>query len=347
MTALIGILGTVVVLATLILVHELGHYSSAKLFGVRVEEFGLGFPPRLKSWKRGGTLYSLNAVPIGGFVKMLGENGENAESDSFGAQAPWKRLLILVSGPMMNITLAAAIYFFGFVHGSPLGPLTVIQRVQPSSPASLAGLQPGDDIIKVGTEPINRSDELLGVTKAHLGQPINLLIRRGHHIFSTSVVPRRTPPPHQGPIGVVLTPRTVSYKPGKAAALALGKVETMVLNIPVFLQTVSQHGPKDVAGPIGIAHLGMTVAQQKSPHWEVIPQLVALLSVNLGVLNLLPLPALDGGRILFVLIALVRRRNVDPELEGLIHMVGMAVLLLLIALISYHDIVRWVTGGSF
>jgi regulator of sigma E protease len=348
LTLILGIFTFFVVLAVLILVHEFGHFSFAKLSGVRVEEFGLGFPPRLRAWQRRGTVYSLNAIPIGGFVRMLGENGEDAEPDSFGAQPPWRRLIILAAGPTMNILLALTILFVAFMVGSPRS-LTVVTGVSRHSPAAAAGLRSGDRIVQLDGRPVRYLEDLQAATLTHSGERVTLTVQRGSRTFRTSLVPRKHPPRDQGPMGVALE-RTVvvTYSPGKAAQMSLQAVGTMVTGIPAVLQSLSEHGTRGVAGPVGIANLTTHVVQHEPQQGPgSLLQFVALLSANLGVLNLLPIPALDGGRIVFVLISWIRRRNLDPEVEGLIHMVGMAVLLFLIAVISYQDLVRWITGGSF
>ncbi len=348
LTIFVGIVAFFIILAVLILVHELGHFALAKLMGVRVEEFGLGFPPRLRSWRRGGTLYSLNALPLGGFVKMTGENGEDDDPASFAAKAPWQRLLILLFGPVMNLMLAVGIFFFAFMGGSPRG-LPVVTGVSAGSPAELAHIRPGDKIIDAAGIRVTYLSDLQQITSTHLGKPLTIELVRNHQFHTVVLVPRPRPPVNQGPIGVALTKvTTVTYSPATALRMSVQQVVDMVGSIPLLLQNVSQHGGGQVTGPIGIAHLTTQVVQQEPQQGpSSLFLFVALLSANLGVLNLLPIPALDGGRIVFVLLSWVRRRNLNPEIEGVIHMVGMAALLTLILVISYQDIVRWVTGGSF
>jgi regulator of sigma E protease len=348
LTLALGIFTFFVILAVLILVHELGHFTLAKLMGVRVQEFGLGFPPRIKGWSRGGTLYSINAIPIGGFVRMLGENGSAPEPDSFGAKKPWQRLVILVSGPGMNILLAIAIFFFAFAAGSPRGE-TVITRVQPGSPAAAAGLQAGDRIVALDGHPVQYLDNLQTALARHLGHTVTLTVRNGMKNDSISLVPRIHPPRGQGPMGVVMARSvTVSYSPVQALKLSGGQVIAMVTALPLLLANVSQSGGSGVTGPVGIARITTTVVKNEPSQGPgSLFAFVALLSANLGVLNLLPVPALDGGRIVFVLLSWIRRRSLDPEIEGLIHLVGMAVLLVLILVISYQDVMHWISGGSF
>lgn len=347
MSLILGILTFFVVLAVLIMAHELGHFTSAKLFGIRVEEFGIGFPPRVKTWWRNGTLYSLNAIPIGGFVKMLGENGEDRDPDSFGAKPPWKRLIVLMAGPSMNILLALAIFFFTYLIGVPDG-LPVVTQVARDSPAAAAGIEQGDWILAVNRHPVHYRSDLQTDVLSRVGKRTTFTLLRGRRELRVTLVPRMRPPKGQGAVGIGLAQdTTVSYSPAAAASNSVGAVWSMVTAVPQILQSVPKHGASGVSGPIGIAHY-TTDAVGNTPQLGPSPIffLMALLSANLGVLNLLPIPALDGGRIVFVLISWARRRNMDPEVEGLIHMVGMALLLLLIAIISYQDLVRWIGGGS-
>lgn len=347
MTLLLGLLTFLVILAALILVHELGHFSTAKLMGVRVDEFGVGFPPRVKGWRRGETLYSLNAIPLGGFVKMQGENGDATAPGSFGSKAPWKRLVILASGPAMNIALAMVIFFFTFLAGSPTRT-TVVTMVEPGSPAARAGLMSGDRVLSLDTKDVTDAQQLHDATQAHLGVPVRLVVQRGGTSFETSLVPRRHPPRQQGAMGIQLGDTTVvSYTPSQALHMSVSQVGLMVSSLPTALTSATQQGGQGIQGPIGIAHDTTTVVHD-TPQIGIgaIFQWAALLSVTLGIMNLLPIPALDGGRIAFVLLSWIRRRNLDPEVEGVIHMVGMAVLLLVILLVSYRDVIGWITGSG-
>ncbi len=346
MTYFLGILTFFVVLATLVIAHEAGHFGFAKLFGVRVEEFGLGFPPRLKSWRRGGTLYSLNALPLGGFVKMYGENGESDARDSFGAKPPWQRLIILVAGPFMNLLLALLLFFATFAIAFPDGS-TVITSVQPHSPALSAGLRPGDRIIAVDNQPVSYRSQLQEAIDGHLGDPVTLRVLRGKHTVTIRVVPRQNPGRGQGPVGILLTDQVMRrYGPVTAAQKSVQAMREFATATFQMLVSIPRQGTSQVSGPVGIADT-TTRTVSATPKNGIAPLLllIAVLSGSLGLLNLLPIPALDGGRVLFVLISWVRRRNIDPEVEGLVHLVGMSVLLLLIILISYQDVVRWV-GGS-
>jgi regulator of sigma E protease len=352
LSLLLGIPAFFVILAALIFVHELGHFTVAKLAGVRVDEFGLGFPPRLKTWTHGDTVYSVNAIPLGGFVKMQGENGESWQPDSFGAQSPWKRLCILAAGPVMNLVLAVLVLFTVYATGTPQS-IAIVTAVEAHSPAQSAGLRVGDRILALDGRPIHYLSDLQSASEREAGRNVRLKIRRHSHVSVVLLVPRAHPPVvkgvPQGRIGVEMSrTRTVSHSPGTSLSMSVGTVKDMIGTLPQIGQNIVQQGGNEVSGPIGIAHVTTQVVNQEPQNGPgSLFYFVALLSANLGILNLLPIPALDGGRIVFVLISWIRRRNLDPELEGIIHLVGMAALLMLILFVSYQDIVRWVTGSAF
>jgi regulator of sigma E protease len=248
----------------------------------------------------------------------------------------------------MNLLLALAIYFFSFASGTPKG-LTIVTQIQPGSPAATAGLHLGDRITAVNGVKVRYFDDLVGVVDARAGKRVTLLVQRGHRSITTDLVPRLNPPPNQGRMGVALGRTvTVSYSPATALSMSFDSVGTLIANVPLIPQALSQSHGGGVSGPIGIAHITTNVVSAEPGQGPgIILQWMAFLSATLGVLNLLPIPALDGGRIFFVLVSWARRRNLDPEVEGLIHVVGMAALLTLILFVSYQDIARWVTGGQF
>jgi regulator of sigma E protease len=347
LTVLLGILAFLVILALLILVHELGHFSMAKLFGVGVDEFAMGFPPRLKTWRRDGTLYSLNAIPLGGFVRMRGENGDDSDPENFGAKPPWQRLLVLGGGPAMNLLLAVVLLTAAFLIGSPR-TLAVVTQVEPNSPAAASGLRTGDRILAVDGNAVSYADELQDQIQPRLGQLVVLTVQRGNRILFDQLTPRPHPPHNQGHVGIGLNRTgTFRYDPVQSVRQAFSLIGAYVSNLPQVFNNITRHNASGVSGPIGIADQTTQVVQSEpQTGFGAILVFAAIVSTSLGVINLFPIPALDGGRILFVLISWVRRRNLDPEVEGMIHLAGMVALLFLILVVSYHDIARWISGGS-
>ena len=378
---MMGVLGTilafVLVLVILVLVHELGHFVVAKLAGITVEEFGIGFPPRVGSIMWHGTRYSINAVPLGGFVKMLGEDGEGdaermrqrglspaaverAMAGAFNRKPIWLRVIVLVAGVVMNFLLAVVLYTVAFVQPVPdhVGPMTVTS-VQPGSPAAKQGLRVNDRIIGAdnrhfgtgpGAFPLARS--LTQYVNGRAGHEVVLNVERGSTFLGIRVTPRVLTDAQReqgiGPVGFgwdspVVDGKPTASNPVVAAGNALDAATRQAVQIPGALaNTVAgllglTENTGEARGPIGIAQVTGEVLQQ-----PLVTQLlfVGLLSVNLAVLNVLPFPPLDGGRVAVVLLEAVRRRRLPAEREALIYLTGFLVLITLVILISIQDIAR-------
>lgn len=365
---LITILAFILVLSVLVLVHEAGHFFVAKWMGIKVEEFGFGFPPRVFGKKFGETIYSINALPIGGFVKMYGEDeagggkvqiknqNEKIKNDrrSFISRNPWQRAAIVVAGVVMNFILAVVILSYIYsVRGVPTpGKDVYVAGIAKGSPAATAGLTKGDLIVSIDGHAVSNTEEIITYTKQHLGQQLTLRIKnQDSRIKNIIVTPRVKYPANQGPMGVVISQNVIVKKYPWYEAPYIGvresiKTSWMILQglgtIVVQLFT-TRSVPADVAGPIGIAQLtGQTVKYG----FDAVLSLVALLSLNLAIMNVLPIPALDGGRLFFILIEGVTGKKVSPKVESYTHSIGMAVLLFLILLITFHDVFRIFTGQS-
>ena len=348
---LVTIVAFLAVIAVLIIAHELGHFFTAKAAGVRVEEFGLGYPPRLLSLKRGPTTYSLNAIPLGGFVKMAGEEDPKVP-DSLASKSIGTRLLVLSAGSIMNALLPLLLFSMAFMipHDIVVGQV-LVEEVAPGSPAEMAGIEAGDTIISINDKELNNTVDLSRNIQLNLGQEIAILIE--HSDLSQEevrLVPRWQPPEDEGAIGVAVRtnePTTVSQSEPFWRAIPLGVnecIETFILFknaiLSIFLGTIDL----EIGGPVAIAQITGEVAQAGiSPLLEF----AAFLSINLAIINILPLPALDGGRIVFVLLEWVRRgKRISPKKEGLVHLIGFAMLMGLILAITYQDIVRIISGDS-
>jgi len=348
---LITILAFLGVLVLLIIAHELGHFFTAKASGVRVDELGLGFPPRLLSVKHGETRYSLNAVPLGGFVKMAGEEDPKV-SGSLASKSIGTRLLVLGSGSLMNFLLPLLLFSIAFmVPHEVVSGQVLVEEVAPASPAARAGIESGDVILEVNGNSVRSVSDLQRYIQLNLGREILLLVK---HTDSTTeevqLIPRWQPPEEQGAIGVVVknsSPTLVrQYYPfWRAIPMGVGDcIETFVLFKNGIISMIIGTTPTVIAGPVGIAQITGEVAKAGlSPLLEF----AAFLSINLAIINLLPLPALDGGRIAFVFLEWVRRgKRIPSRTEGLIHLVGFSMLIAFLLAITYQDIIRIISGES-
>ena len=336
-------IASIVVFGVLILVHELGHYFVARLTGIRVLELAIGFGPKLIGWTRDGIDYSLRAVPLGGFCRMLGENPEEAaEPDSFPQQSILKRAATLFAGSAMNLVLALVLFFiiFFFIVGVPDTDTSTIGYIVDDSPAEEAGIKAGDTITAIDGNPVSTWDEVLTTISAKPEQEIILEIERNDTVTEFAVTTELAPQPevNRGVIGIGPKIDMYSFFPSLVISFErFGDILTALYHV------VSGQAPLDVAGPVGIVHTIGEVAQTGFVNLLV---LTALISINLGIINLLPIPALDGGRLLFLLIEAVRGRPIEPEKEGFIHFIGFALLIALILLVTYQDILRFIIAPN-
>jgi regulator of sigma E protease len=412
------LLAAIPVFGVCVLVHEFGHFITAKWAGIRVEEFGIGFPPRLVGFRKrdsGGweviwfsgkhnpedtyvsqkqphyssagsvvsaipeamkgqntpynnqietgasdhTIYSINFLPIGGFVRMPGENGDindpegNYDPQSFAAKSAGKRMIVLVAGVTMNVILAMVLFTFAYGLGEPTFP-AAIGKVVPGSPAYAAGLQPGDTIVSVNGHPVQLFSDLQNVVNKaitadnnqHATVPVELEVRHAgeKQTVSTTVHVRVHPPQGQGPMGVEEKIVFVSSPLWQAPFKGIQHTFTVTGDfINQIAQMIAGAVKPQLAGPVGIVKItGEVASSVPDLGWWPILSLTAILSLNLAIINILPFPALDGGRILLILIELLRGgKRLKPEREGIINFVGMAILLTLMVIITVNDVIHW------
>lgn len=347
----------IVGLSVLILVHEIGHFASAKFFGIGVEEFGIGFPPRIFGKKYKGTTYSVNALPFGGFVKIIGEDGEEKENKeeneqknsllNFSSQKVWKRVIVLVAGVSMNIIAGWIIFSAVFMVGVPT-KLAIID-VSSDSPAAKVDIKTNDFIVKAtyGTktleDPIQTKD-FIGLVKEAGENDIALTLQRGKEIIEKTLRGRINPPEGQGSLGLGLGESGVEQK-GFFESLWYGATYTWdiikMTTIGFFdliVNIVSAPGMvKNVAGPVGI----VVIAKQATDIGFIyFLQLLALISINLAVLNLLPFPALDGGRVLLLIIEKIKRSPVSLRTQSYVNVAGFVLLIALMLFVTFQDVTK-------
>lgn len=350
----------ILMLSVLILIHELGHFLMARLFKMRVEEFGIGLPPRAKGlFKRGGTLFSLNWLPLGGFVKLYGEDMENPEQaaspEAFFNKPMWQRAAVLLAGVTMNFILGVVL--FGVVY-SYLGIPTktdkvMIVEVGQDSPAALAGVTADSQVLKMieGKNEITFSgiEDFVMKVDGFKGKEIEMvLLEKSGMEKSVKLTPRVNPPEGQGALGVALSSMEMKKYPiwqmpfrgavvGLEEAWGWGKEIASNLGM-IFVNLVTGKGlPKDVSGPVGIYQVSKEVY---SVGWVAVLQFMGILSINLAILNVMPFPALDGGRIAFLGIEKIIGKGKKNKIEGYVNTFGMIFLLGLMLLITVKDVIK-------
>ncbi len=350
----LSILAFFIVIGPLIFLHELGHFIAARLNRIRVEEFGIGYPPRMFTlFELKGTKYTLNWLPLGGFMRPAGED-DPAVGGGFASASKGARLTVLIAGPAANVLVAFALLVAMFMIGAPTPvdePGALVARIEPDSPAEQAGLQVQDIILFADDVEIDHYEALTNHIRNRVaeapGEPIVLTVMRGSSTLHIEVTPRTNPPEGQGPIGIQIQSRFEIRQYGllEAVGEALKELATYArafVELPVAV--IQQQIPARYLRPvsvIGISQLGgqaIDSSIDQNVAWPII-RLTAAISIALAITNLLPLPALDGGRILFVLIEAVRGRRVDPQRETVVHLIGFAILVTAMLVFVYLDIV--------
>lgn len=350
-----------VVISVLIFVHEFGHFVFAKRAGMKVEEFGFGFPPRLFGIKRGETVYSINLIPFGGFVKILGEEGEHTkEAGSFSAKSIWARLSVVVAGVTMNFLLAAFLLMLGNFLGLRIGlvddntianaknkQIQIIQ-VTDNSPAKTADLRLLDEIIGFKKnnviQYVSTTKEVQDFIRDNAGVQSTILIKRVGQTLEKDILPRKNPPEGQGALGVSLALTGVVSYPWYES-IWRGVYDAVMLTLNTILgywlliKTLITKGKlaADISGPIGIATM---TGQAARIGINYLIQFVAMISINLAVLNIIPFPALDGGRAVTLIIEKIKGSPINHRVENLVNTVGFALLIILMIYVTFKDIVR-------
>jgi regulator of sigma E protease len=339
-----------IVLSILIVIHEVGHFYVAKKSGMKVEEFGFGLPPRLFGKKIGETIYSINLLPIGGFVKILGENPEDLKKvsaadrkRSFSSQPWYKRAAVIVAGPLMNFILAVLVIAYSFTRGVyvPTEQVKVVE-VTKQSPAYSAGVRKGAEILSFAGKKIDSSQQIIDLANKYAGKEVIIKFQTNKEAVTKKIIPRKNPPKGQGSLGIVISDIEFKKYPWYQAPV-VGLTESVRISTEFYKQIgtalvklVQFKSPElDVTGPVGIAKV---TDQAVKMGLDSVIKLLGLLSLNLALINIIPFPALDGGQLVFVLTEAVTRKKLNENIKAKINAVGFAVLILLIIAITFKDI---------
>jgi regulator of sigma E protease len=342
----------IIALGALIFVHEFGHFIICKLLKIEVEEFGFGIPPRaLTLFERGGTKFTLNWLPLGGFVRPKGENDPNIPG-SFAAHKPWKRIAVFLAGPTMN--LLTAVFLFAFIYGI-LGFLPDRNRVQlvdivPDSPAAQAGLLAGDILVTVDGQELRSMDNVRTLIYAKLGKPMDVTYERDGILQNTTVTPLLNPG-DTGAVGIVMNYPTKPFTIGAVVPEAFNSLYEYCKELFSMLGQIirGQADPSQgrLTGVVGMFDLYKGLRESAStpgvPKIVNVMLFIAGISISLGLMNLLPIPALDGGRILFVLPELILHRRIPQKYENVVNLVSFALLIGLMIFINLQDIIHPIT----
>ncbi len=358
-------LAVIPVLGFLIFIHELGHFLAAKWMGVKVHEFGFGYPPRLwKMFEHDGVEYTLNWLPFGGFVRMAGEDGDFASEGSLPTVAPWRRIIVMAAGPFMNILTAVVIFAILLMAGVPQFtgdqatlPVEIV-GVAADSPAASAGLQTNDVILSIAGQEVVGMETVSAAIRSNAGLETVFVVRRGEEDVNLSMRPRMPEeiPAGQGSTGIQISPFVADgdielVKYGPVEALVGGVKQTWMMIVLMIEGLVTMFRgfllpsvPAPEGGVGGLVAIGRITAEIAQQGWRDLLNLTAFLSINLAILNMLPIPALDGGRIMFALAEMISRRRIPPDKEALVHFAGFAVLIFFMVVVTFVDISNWVAG---
>ena len=351
----LNIVIAIIILSIIALVHELGHFITGKSFGVMVKEFGLGLPPRIYGKKWGETIYSINWIPFGAFNSFLGEV-DPSEPRSLASKKPGARLLVFAAGSLMNILLAFLIFAVALMvpHDVVSEPV-LIKDVAPDSPAALAGIKAGDKVLSVNEKTVENLGDLVTEIQLNLGKEISIMVRHSDATEElVNVIPRWDPPEGEGAIGVMLDIETAvlnqtvssrSYPFWEAIPKGATRlIDIMFLYKDGIVNMITGTASVEVVGPVGIVQL--TGEAAKSGIHPLL-QFAGIISLIIAIFNLFPLPALDGGRIVFVVLEWLRRgKRVSPRIEGIVHSIGFVLLIAFLVAITYQDIARLISGES-
>jgi regulator of sigma E protease len=356
LNTIVKILEFVVAFGLLVFLHELGHYLMAKLFNIQVEEFGFGFPPRLlKLFQFHETEITINWIPFGAFVRPRGENDPSVQG-GLAAASPWARLAVLFGGPLMNLLTGIILFSLVFTQmGAPDSSRVLIMDVSPDSPAAIAGIQKDDIVTQINGVTVDSTNRLSQVVKANLGKELKITVLRKGQSIETTAIPRVNPPEGQGALGITMSNPVLKINWLQSIPIASQMAYEQgrqLLTLP-FMMLSGQISPAQgrLVGPKGIYDIYQVARSRDAEEVSAGQQtqtpiglntlgFLATISIALGFTNLLPIPALDGGRILFVLPEILFRRRVPAQYENMIHLIGFTLLIVLMIYVTTQDFIN-------
>lgn len=339
----------IVVLGTLLLGHELGHFIAARLRGVKVDEFGIGFPPRILTlFEAGGTKYTLNWIPLGGFVRPAGEDDPDVPG-GLAASSKTTRALVLAAGPVANVILAFFAFLFAFRFAAPNLDQVIIAQVEPNTPAYEAGILEGDLVVEVAGVAAESFQVIQEQISTSLGEELSFSLERDSQMIEVLLIPRTEWPEDQGPVGVTLGYPPADLGWGESARISLDSMQSQVvglLQLPGRL--IAGEASEEEARISGLKGIHDMLAwassvDRSSDRPFITLNIVGVISLGLALANLLPIPALDGGRLMFVFIEALIGRRISPQFEGLAHALGFAFLLILMVYFNLQDFINPIT----
>ena len=337
----VTILIVIGVFCLLILSHEFGHFIVAKACGVYVEDFSLGMGPKLSQIKGKETTYTLRLLPIGGWCNMRGEDEDSDDPRAFNKKKVWQRMLIIFAGPLMNFIIAIIIFVIVFMMIGTASSANIVGEPIADSPAEIAGLEAGDVITEINGTAIDEwADIGAAINAQEPGTTLNITVERDGSELDIVLEPYFSEEEQAWKIGIY----PIREHQNIFTAIGMGVTQSIdfaVLLVQSIVQMITGQIPAEVAGPVGIVTI---IGQATSYGVQNVLILVAYLSINLGLINLFPLPALDGSRLVFLAIEGIRKKPIDRAKEGMIHFIGLVLLFGLMIVITYQDIARLVTG---
>ncbi len=342
MTTAISILVALVLLSLLVMIHELGHFLAGRALGFSILEFSIGMGPKLlKKTSKKGTEFSLRAFPIGGMCRFEGEDQEVRSERSFNAQKVWKRIIVVLAGPLTNLVFAILLAFVTLSFFGDYMP--AVQEVTPDLPAATAGVQVGDVLLDVNGTPIRFYYQTVDMIVAVKSENMTLTVKRNDENIVLNLNDVYSDELGKNYIGVTISPERVMFGAGESALHSVNYVTGTLVETFRFLGRAAQGdvSSSDAAGPVAIVAM---ISEAVRTGGETVLRLLVLISASLGIMNLLPIPAMDGGRLVFMIVEAIRGKPIAPEKEGMVHFVGLILLFGLIIFMTFNDVGNLLRG---